>query len=174
LRVCEVSCKAPPDRYGDYFKFKNCMMGNLYYNRTTDKAFRVESERFETVWYKEVSTHGGRAKMNANQQFMASDKLKELIKAGDVIKLNNSKTITRDINHIRAGIPLVEDVKPGKKAFTFKVGSLIDEHPEDYVAICNQHGYIIGHEYKGQKLLLEIQEEECKPEVKDDSQLSMF
>lgn len=149
-------------------------MGNLYYNRETDKAFRVESERFETVWFKEVSTHEGRAKMNADRKFMASDKLKELIKSGVVVRLNNSKTITRDINHIRAGIPLVEDVKLSKKAFTFRVGSLIDEHPEDYIAICNQYGEIIGHEYKGQKLLKEIREEEDKPLHKDENQLKMF
>ncbi len=61
-----------------------------------------------------------------------------------------------------------------RKPFYFKIGSLIDANPSDYVAICNQYGEIIGHEYNGQQFKHEQQAEEILEETKNINQLNLF
>lgn len=154
-------------------------MGYLFYNIKTDTAFRVESEYYGTTWFKEVSTTKGRAKMNASRKFMATGELSELIAKGIVFKLYDAKTVARDINFIRADkTPPQPEPKTTKrkadKSFTFKIGSLIDTNPSDYVAICNQYGDIIGHEYNGKEFKHEQQAEEIIEETKNVNQLNLF
>lgn len=154
----------------------------LYYNKATDKAFRVQSEGFGKSWCKEVSISYGRAKMYAQMFPMPTEELNKGIENGTIYKLYSEKTISRDVQFIRGGLPMPKPevkqakLKTGKPKnnFTFKVGSLVDENPSDYVAICNQYGEIIGHEYNGRQFTHEQKAEELIEEIKNEKQLSIF
>lgn len=58
--------------------------------------------------------------------------------------------------------------------FRFYVGSLIDKNPSDYVAVCDQHGHVIGHNYGRDLFMPEVEEVKEEEPVKDDNQLKMF
>jgi len=154
-------------------------MSAIYYNKEADTAFRVRSKFGDGCWCVTVKTNNGRSKMNAREFAMNLSTITEEVKAGKLFALYDAKTISRDINLIRAGLtpPQPEGKKKQGKPdenFKFYVGSLIDTNPSDYVAICNQYGEIIGHEYNGKEFKHEQQAEEIIEEPKNVNQLNLF
>jgi hypothetical protein len=60
---------------------------------------------------------------------------------------------------------------------TFEIGSLVDENPSDYVAICELGtGKIIGHKYRGKLAHLQTETQETQEEekpIEDKNQLTI-